>query len=129
MKPVQQTLFGAPHGNCFAACLASIFETTIEEVPRFRSEDPAGDDRWWPDIIRWCRARGMTIVLYPNESFTEWPIVPIGYYVASGPAARGLQHSCVYRSGKLCWDPHPDATGLNSIEDLMLFIPLYQGSL
>jgi hypothetical protein len=33
MRPVMMTSFGWPHGNCFAACVASIFELSIEELP------------------------------------------------------------------------------------------------
>lgn len=32
MKPVQQTRFGPPDGNCMSACVASIIECKIEEV-------------------------------------------------------------------------------------------------
>ena len=32
MTPVHQTKYGSPHGNCFAACVASLLGRKIEEV-------------------------------------------------------------------------------------------------
>lgn len=33
MKPVDQTTFGAPHGNCLMACVASILEVPLDSLP------------------------------------------------------------------------------------------------
>lgn len=33
MKPAMQTKFGEYEGDCFAACIASLFELPIEDVP------------------------------------------------------------------------------------------------
>jgi len=35
MKPAMQTIFDDVYGDCFGACVASIFEFPIEEMPNF----------------------------------------------------------------------------------------------
>jgi hypothetical protein len=57
MKPIYQTRFGgseAPgeeQGNCFAACLASVFECALEDVPDFAGT--IVDGRWFGIITEW----------------------------------------------------------------------------
>ena len=47
MKPVDQTDWTPKTGDCFRACVASIFELPIESVPNFMEE---GDDHFKVDI-------------------------------------------------------------------------------
>ena len=53
MKPVDQTILTAPGGNCFAACVASILELPLADVPNFCSEE-----RWWNALQIWLCAIG-----------------------------------------------------------------------
>ncbi len=39
MKPVDQTTFGHPGGNCFSACVASLLEMSVDQVPYFMGHD------------------------------------------------------------------------------------------
>lgn len=39
MKPVDQTTFGFPGGNCFSACIASLLEMPLDDVPYFMHGD------------------------------------------------------------------------------------------
>jgi len=41
MKPVMQTIYDGVSGNCFAACVASVLEMQLEELPNPKNED------WW----------------------------------------------------------------------------------
>lgn len=44
MKPIDQTTFGVPGGNCFSACVASLLELSIDDVPYFMGDcDEDGD--------------------------------------------------------------------------------------
>ena len=40
---VKQTKFGKGEGNCFPACLASVLELSLEEVPEIRGENWISD--------------------------------------------------------------------------------------
>lgn len=110
MKQVKQTSFGTQPtlpdvGNCLAACVASILELPISQVPNF-SFTPNGED-WYEDkLLTWLKTRGFTalFVKYDPE------LGRLGCYcVASGKSPRGDHlHAVVYKDGKVVWDPHPD---------------------
>lgn len=113
MIPIDQTTFGRPIGNCLQAALASLLELPLGEVPHVVMH---GD--WWDRLTTWAIGQGFELVpIAPN-----WP--PRGYYLATGPAVRGLPHTCVYHDGALAHDPHPDRTGLDSVEQLLIVVPL-----
>ncbi len=47
MKPVFQSIVDVGRGDCFAACLASLLELPLEEIPNFRAieaDNPKGDN-------------------------------------------------------------------------------------
>lgn len=107
MKPVKQTQFRPEPGhddtgNCFAACVATIFELPLKDVPNFvRYPD------WVERLEAWCEDRGY----YPVEPYTWLP--PKGYAIVTAKSPRGpFGHSVVYFNGKLAHDPHPDGGGV-----------------
>jgi hypothetical protein len=55
MIPVMQTDLTREGGNCFSACLASMLEISIDEVPTFKTDD-AG--YWWDKVQEWLATRG-----------------------------------------------------------------------
>ncbi len=117
MTPVDQTKFGMPEGNCFAACVATIFGLPLESVPHFMhlAED------WFESFRKWSiEALGHEPVLI-TAGIEERLVAPT---IVSGPAARGIDHSTVWVSGKLFHDPHPSRAGLLSVMDICLFVPL-----
>lgn len=70
MKPVHQTNFQRGTGNCFAACLASILEMPLEEVPNFCHEGSDADGSTWLErTARWLEERGRGFV------FLNYPVV------------------------------------------------------
>ncbi|HXG85964.1 MAG TPA: hypothetical protein VNI84_18225 [Pyrinomonadaceae bacterium] len=47
MKPVYQKIIDVGRGDCFSACLASLLEMPLEDVPNFRAletDNPNGDN-------------------------------------------------------------------------------------
>lgn len=57
MKPVDQTVFDDTKGDCFRACIASLLELPIEEIPNFvESEDMTGSAK------KWLKERGLTVM-------------------------------------------------------------------
>jgi hypothetical protein len=116
MKPVDQTTFGVPGGNCFSACVASLLELPIEEVPHFGS-----DDTWWATFQAWLKPRGLYAVLFKVDSDEQRPP---GFHVVSGRSPRhDALHAVVGKGAEIAHDPHPSRDGLVSIEDVVLLVP------
>lgn len=89
MKPVYQTRKGK-EGNCWAACLASLFEVPLEEV-----DHCAGNHAdWLHQTDEWLRARGF----YQVEA--KWPMectaFPDGTILICGCVSEtGLNHAVI----------------------------------
>ncbi|CAN7326918.1 hypothetical protein LJR084_001897 [Variovorax sp. LjRoot84] len=128
MKPVMQDAFGEL-GNCFSACLASLFELDITDVPNFYVT--AGRDdaaAWWSAVREWLRPRGfgvMTLQWADPKLIGEFE----GWFIVCGESERGLQHATIWRDGKLVHDPHPSQCGIRSPESVDLLYPLDPGAM
>ncbi len=132
MKPVDQTLFGFTEGNCFAACLASIFELPLEKVPNFCAKL----DEWPENFYGWLRDRGLCFL---ELNYVDWvlPYLPPGAWcLASGPSPRTkitlagtMLHTVVWKDGKIIHDPHPSHSGLLSVLMIAYFAMLDPSSL
>ncbi len=113
MKAVTQTRVGED-GNCFAACLASILELPIYDIPEF-----GGDDEWLGNVQAFLAGHGLYYVqISPDEPSVE-AAFSIGevYHTIEGISPRGGPHAIVGRNGRPCWDPHPqDGTGRGLVE-------------
>ena len=122
MIEVEQTIFLPPHGNCLAACMASVLELSLDEVP-----NPTGSD--WIDVwIVWLRPRGfgLTLVGCPDEpdqmELFKARYMP-GYTILTGQSPRGdWLHAVVARDGEIVWDPSPQREmGLGKWVDVAAF--------
>jgi hypothetical protein len=102
MRPVDQTTYGPDNGNCFSACLASILEIPLEEVPVFLGTH-------WDDFLPWLAERGLSASIYPRKEY-----VPPGFSIAGGHSKRfaGRKHACVAYNGMVVHDPHFSRDGL-----------------
>lgn len=108
MRPVAQTTFGSPGGNCFSACVASILEFEIEEVPYFMEPED-----WWPPFVEWCAARGVRPVFHDRRpgSASETEPPPTGWSIKTGQSPRypaPAYHSVVAFDGETVHDPRAD---------------------
>ena len=115
MKPVNQTLFGdgtngSDYGNCFPACLASILEYPLQDIPNF-CEDK---DNWFQHANMWLSEFGLSYfdckmgVADLEHNSQHW-----GYHLICGQSARGaILHNVVGKEGKIVHDPHPSKLGL-----------------
>jgi hypothetical protein len=134
LKPVDQIIFpdlpNGIRGDCFRACVASIFELPSEEVPHFVQ---AGNTKWWPDLQDWLRTRGLCAIcikVTPDEMQFGWPNEET-FCIVNGrsPRGNGLKHSVVGKLApwnfEIVFDPHPSRAGLDGpIEDAFMFLPL-----
>ncbi len=142
MKPVMQTRFGqnsdVGSGNCFSACVASVLECTLDDLPDeawiiagLRAKHA---DKWedWPDRFKWgkswerlweetqqeCRKRGL-FMLEVKGPFTGGDDV---YCIISGKSPRAdYDHSCVGRGLNIIHDPHPDGGGVAEEDRTYIF--------
>ena len=120
MIPVMQTEFAkrgesgeiVKCGNCMAACVASILEKSIDEIPTLRKLDQGFCQSG--ALMEYLNSIGCTLgVLGGPDGFH--PLYSDCYYIACGPAKRGFSHAVVYRYGRLAHDPHPDGTGIDEV--------------
>lgn len=128
MIEVEQTKFGGPEhpvherGNCFAACLASLLEVDLGELP-----DAAADESGWGQLLDWLGERGWYLAWLDNHDWGDgfWP----GYVIA-GCASRsyahlmgegeGGGHVVVVRDGRVVWNPNPhDDRGYEAIRETL----------
>ena len=115
MTPVDQTTFGFPGGNCFSACVASLLDLEVSDVPYFMASDP-----WWRRFEKWLLPRGYWPVMVPVDR--NWS--PPGLHILLGDTADGTPHSVVARGRKIVHDPHPGKPGLAQRGQTVAIVPL-----
>jgi hypothetical protein len=109
MIPVYQTKFGSPQarpeeqGNCYAACVASIFELTLEDVP---DESPARIVAFYKAWDAWFAERGLAPYYIKAKLHTER--VP-GWSIGTVRSNMGAwNHAVVCLDGRVVHDPNPN---------------------
>lgn len=131
MTPVDQTRFGEHHGNCFAACLASILDMAIEDVPEMSC------DEQFEIMLAWLWERGLTAVELNFRPRAQFPHVFSGFglkgtglAIASGKSPRGnFDHAVVVavdhniQQVQFIHDPHPSRDFLRDLEALCFIQP------
>lgn len=99
MLPVDQTTFGFPDGNCFAACVASILELPIAAVPPARER-----------IERWLSRMGHYL---HDAAVNEQHPPPAGFHILNAGSPRGpFRHAVVAYGTAIVHDPHPSRAGV-----------------
>jgi hypothetical protein len=105
MKPVMQTIYSekgkpAPEfANCFQACVASLLELPLEEVPNFMLFRA----KWWEAVVFYFGGLGYDIgyVDIPPPENGEFYIGSIDY------SDRDYCHAVIVKDGAVVHDPHP----------------------
>ena len=122
MIEIKQTVFG-DHGNCFAACVASLFELPLDEIPDFCSLPPD----WWEHFQNWLKEKRMCAIEVRLEQ--KCLIGSEGCLcVLSGwsPREKSRFHSVIaktsYSGFEYVFDPHPDNTFLDGDPTHALFL-------
>lgn len=117
MKPVDQTIFDGVNGDCMAACVASILEVAIEDVPNFCA---GATDKWFERLADWLEPNGLYPLCFTLDG--EWR--PQGLHVLAGKSPRGdWLHAVVAKGREVVHDPHPSRAGILTQVDVTLFIP------
>ena len=132
MKPIMQTKFGtdwndpSTAGDCMSACIASVLELSLEDVPNFME---AGEEGWWDAMQVWLGLRGFAYVEInatglPSLSRPEIGIPDDQVYFVVGISPRETPHVVLYKGNKLAHDPNPAGTGLVRGSVLGFLVPL-----
>ena len=128
MKPVKQTKFERENANCYAACLASIFEAGIEDVPQPAPDELADSQGWARYEARvqaeFLRPRGFFAISAPHRVGGHRPP---GYSIltAQSPRNKGALHSVVALDGEIVFDPFlGDVKKLGRWHDWTVFMAL-----
>lgn len=109
MIPVDQTTFG-DEGNCFSACLASIFHLRADDVENFAVTKSS---RWLWHVNAWLEPRGLRLVRINYSAADTCEMPGRSLCIASGPSPRGNRnHAVVWRGWELVHDPHPSRAGI-----------------
>lgn len=110
MKPVDQTVSSHINGNCLEACVASILEVPLSDVP-----DVNGNPDWLDVMATFLAARGYAFLYAPH-----WPgMRPRGYHIASD-----RYHATVALDGRIVHCPHHSRAGVRmEIEYWYLVVP------
>lgn len=120
-------------GDCFRACVASIFELIVGEVPHFMHIDKHAKFHWTYSLDQWLAPQGLWYSDFPEEVKTYTVFVPLKgiYGIGSGKSPRypTENHSVVvsvtrFEGVKIVHDPHPSRAGLvnDKIEKVGLFL-------
>lgn len=130
MKPVDQTILavtddgldanGVP-GNCYQACLASVMEDSLENIPHIAEMSYT----WWLNAHAWAHSRGLIdtfLGIDDKKLYDELrEIGDVVGVIGSGPSPRGnFYHAVVLDSDTLeiVHDPHPSRSGVTQVEGL-----------
>jgi hypothetical protein len=111
VKNVEQTKYPPPFGNCFAACVASVLECELEDVPQpgLESHDADGFYEYIERVQVWLAQRNLRLYfidLTAGESL-------FGYGICFGsPPGADSGHCVVIHNGDIVWDP--DTRGGNT---------------
>lgn len=116
MRPVDQTVFGVPDGNCFPACLASILHIPLNDIPSFCKYTD-----WWERFSQWLSYRGYYAIPITYNEESDIP----GFHILSGKSPRGdFQHSVVAMGNDIVHDPHPSRAGIEDRMDRIVLVPI-----
>lgn len=141
MKPVHQEIIDAGIGDCFSACLASLLELPLAEVPKFRRDHGR---EMMTEARRWLAATfGLSIITIQlkdlnDDDFTGADIrlvggVPGTPCIAGGasPNIAGALHAVVGEidadgmNFEMTHDPNPSGRGiLGYPKHLYFLVPL-----
>jgi len=125
MKPVMQTICNFQTGNCVQACVASIFELPLDQVPNFMM---GGPDHFRAHLNWWCYKIGIVALDICFGDADAEALIFDSWVIAVGKTPRleewdGLdpeyrekykdaRHAVVWHNGKIAHDPYPNGKGL-----------------
>lgn len=125
MTPQKQTVLtdekNGINGNCFTACIASLFDMPTDQVPHFSSYG----ENWFQVFYDFLKTTDFEIngtwYIPNNPQWKDFKGID-GYVIVGGKSPRGIKngHAVIYKDGEPFFDPHPDNTFIVEEEDVYL---------
>lgn len=129
VEVVDQTIFVTDpkrKGNCVAACIATLLELPLSEVPHFiefgitwgDSEDVksvSAGNAWWAMMLGFLAGKGLWVEQLPDVDSG----LPRERLLVAGMSPRGVMHQVIYRDGVLWHDPHPSRGGVLDVREVL----------
>ena len=125
MTPQKQTILtdieNDIQGNCFTACIASLFDLPIEQVPHFSSYK----EDWFMVFYNFLKETEFEINgTWHIPNTPDWKSFKgiDGYVIVGGESPRKIKngHAVIYKDGEPFFDPHPDNTFITKELDVYL---------
>ena len=111
MKKIYQTIHGKK-GNCLSACVASLLDIGLEEVPVF--VNGRKNDGWLKRLKAFLRARGYDLLCIDDDHCLEeikGNVIAIGVsakcpaHIRSTPKRAEWLHATIWKNNKIVHDP------------------------
>lgn len=90
-------------GDCFAACIASILELNIEDVPNYLSGTE--QETWWDRWQYWLYDNYRMEMIHWEK---DWPDPYLFGWWMGNVMYDDTRHSVVFYRKKFMWDPAPE---------------------
>ena len=128
MIPIKQTDLTFETGNCGEACIASILEIELSDIPSLQNpDDPSDGHTYCRNLRNFLNQFGLSYIdvemangHHATEFFKDC------WIIATGTSPRATEdwhkHAVVWKNGKIIHDPHPSKKGLKKIEMYGVFI-------
>lgn len=112
-------------GDCLRACVASLMELQLDQVPHFRwgiyeDEDGQAGSMWF-HLRMWLRGRNLGLLVYKLKYKTldkalQWCLThnPESYLLVGGMAPGGQGHVCIVHKGKVVHEPSRPKSGADN---------------
>ena len=104
MRFQKQTILDGVDGNCLAACIASLLDVDVDDVPNPR-------DDWWNDVNKWLRENHACEMMNITFNENHMPSVPM-IAVGDSPNYPGKYHAVLWKGKSMIFDPSPTNNGL-----------------
>ena len=119
-----QTIFGAPKGDCFKTCLRMLLESNLEhgQIPNFVDLDRPDYRDWWSEATEFCFKHGMLLQSEEIKTVNGVTWCPDGYWIAAGKNPDGCGHCVVMKGTEMWHDPNPSRRGLKSTDQAWTLI-------
>lgn len=106
MKPVYQQIINADRGDCMSACIASLLELPIEEVPKWQAEEydrTPGKSAAYRDrdshyaMLDWLHGRGWALTIMLWNRLGDWRGTKDLNLIVSVPSQKfpGVSHAVI----------------------------------
>lgn len=121
MKPLKQRFRHNPpetFGDCASACLASLLELQIDEVPHFSKLFWEGRDGWGKAEKEFLHSKGLRKVQFGYSCDLQDMLKymkeanPDTYYILLGKSRNGTAHDVIGLNDQIVWDPSIDNSGI-----------------